>query len=75
MDARRSSSVSYDNGQAISKVSARDSSFWMAPTLMLVLICRIESLAASRRRSTSLNLDIGVVYAGMALIPQKKESE
>jgi hypothetical protein len=47
----------------------------MAPTLVLVLalICRIESPASSRRRrrSTSLILRIGILFAHMTLIPKK----
>ncbi|SOB75366.1 hypothetical protein SAMN04488490_0949 [Marinobacter sp. LV10R510-11A] len=73
MAARRPSSTSSGNDQVISKALARDKSFWMAPTLVLVLalICRIESPASSRRRSTSLILRIGILLAGIALIPKK----
>jgi hypothetical protein len=46
----------------------------MAPTLVLVLalICRIESPASSLRRSNSLILRIGILFAAMTLIPKKR---
>ncbi len=45
----------------------------MVPTLVLVLalICRIESPASSLRRSNSLILRIGILFAAMTLIPKK----
>jgi len=51
--ARRPSSKSSGNGQVISKASTRDSSFWVVPTLilMLALICRIKSLVSRRKRN------------------------
>src|SRR5690554_7178914 len=70
MAARRPSSRSSGKGQVISKAWARVRSFWIAPTLVLVLalICRIESPASSLRRSTSLILRIGILFAAMTLI-------
>jgi hypothetical protein len=46
----------------------------MAPTLILVLalICRIESLASSRKRSTSLIFRIEILFAGMTPILEKR---